>query len=180
VQNRRLAILITAVALVAAGCSGASTANPTLTSSPVLAPRPATTPAATAPATPAPTAAATLAPTATPAPTPTAAPASQAAVVRCAETPGVAPSATVHWNIPVTGGEPTIKAGQAVTFVTTGLSPTVTEGTDGKPAANACVDATIGSAAAAMGVVVTFYEPGDYSITCRKVPGDMHTIVHVQ
>jgi hypothetical protein len=30
-----------------------------------------------------------------------------------------------------------------------------------------------------MSVVVTFYQPGDYSITCRKIPQDMHTVVHV-
>ena len=48
------------------------------------------------------------------------------------------PSATVHWTTPVVGGEPTIKAGQAVAFTTTGPSPTVTERTDGRPAATAC------------------------------------------
>ena len=122
----------------------------------------------------------TPAPTVRSAPTPTAAPASQTAVASCAETPGVKPSATVQWNIPVTGGEPTITAGKAVKLITTGPSPTVTEGTDGKPAANACIDATIGSDAVAMSIVVTFYEPGDYSITCRKVPGEMHTVVHVR
>ena len=113
-------------------------------------------------------------------PTHTAAPASPVAAARCAETPDAAPSATVQWNIPVVGGEPTIKAGQAVEFVTTGLSPTVTEGTNGKPAASACIDKTIGFAAATMSVVVTFYQPGDYSITCRKVPETMHTVVHVK
>ena len=140
-------------------------------------------------ATPAPTPTsgptATPAPILTPAPTPTLPPPSQApsgkaAAVRCAETPDAAPAATVEWNIPVVGGEPTIKAGQAVEFVTTGLSPTVTEGTAGKPAANACIDRTIGSDAAAMSVVVTFYQPGDYRITCRKIPEEMHTVIHVR
>jgi len=28
--------------------------------------------------------------------------------------------------------------------------------------------------------VVTFYLPGDYNITCRKTPEDMHTVVHVR
>jgi plastocyanin len=102
------------------------------------------------------------------------------AAARCAETPDAAPSATVHWNIPVTGGDPTITAGQAVEFITTGPSPTVTEGTNGKAAANACIDKVIGSDAAAMSVVVTFYQPGDYSITCRKIPEEMHTVVHVR
>ena len=127
---------------------------------------------------------ATLAPALTPAPTPTPpppsqAPASQVAAVRCAETPTAKPSATVQWNIPVVGGDPTIKAGQAVAFITTGPSPTVTEGTNGQPAANACIDKTIGSDATTMKVVVTFYQPGDYNITCRKIPQDMHTVVYV-
>jgi hypothetical protein len=172
VQYRRLATLITVVALVGAGCGGASTASPTPPVAAAATPGPTAIPAATAAMTPA--------PTATPAPTPTAASASQASVTRCAETSNVEPTATVHWNIPVTGGDPTIKAGQAVEFVTTGLSPTVTEGTDGMPAADACIDKTIGSNAAAMSIVVAFYQPGDYSITCRKVPGGMHTVVHVQ
>ena len=30
-----------------------------------------------------------------------------------------------------------------------------------------------------MSVVVTFYQPGDYNITCRKMPEVMHTVVHV-
>jgi plastocyanin len=77
------------------------------------------------------------------------------------------------------GAEPTIKAGQAVAFVTTGFSPTVTEWTNGKPAESPCIDKTIGSDATAMKVVVTFYQPGDYNITCRKTPEDMHTVVHV-
>ena len=170
-QNRRLAILITVVALAGAACSGASTATPAPTSSPVTTPGPTATPAGTA--------AATHAPTATPAPTPTADPASPVAAARCAETPDAAPSATVQWNVPVVGGEPTIKAGQAVAFTTTGSSPTVTEGTNGKPAANACIDKTIGSDATAMSVVVTFNQPGDYSITCRKAPEEMHAVVHV-
>ena len=115
-------------------------------------------------------------PTSTLAPTPSA---SQPAALRCAETPDAVPSATVQWNVPVVGGEPTIKAGQAVAFVTTGPSPTVTEGTNGKPAKNACIDKTIGSKATAMELVVTFYQPGDYNITCRNNPAHMHTVVHV-
>jgi plastocyanin len=165
-RQRLLACL--AIVTLAAGCAG--NGSPTPTRAPT--PTPAATPTATAAATPA--------PTATTAPTPASAPATQAAVVRCAETPDAPPSATVQWNIPVVGGEPTIKVGQAVAFVTTGPSPTVTEGTNGQPAANACIDKTIGSDAAAMSVVVTFYQPGDYSITCRKIPEEMHTIVHVR
>jgi plastocyanin len=78
------------------------------------------------------------------------------------------------------GAEPTIKAGQAVAFVTTGFSPTVTEWTNGQPAASPCIDKTIGSDVGPMKVVVTFYQPGDYNITCRKTPEDMHMVVHVQ
>jgi plastocyanin len=170
IMHRRLSILVSVVALVGGACGGAATATPTTIP---------TTVATTAP-TAAPTVAPTSAPTSAPTPAPTPGPTpSQAAVVRCAETPDVTPSATVQWNIPVVGGEPTIKAGQAVAFTTTGPSPTVTEGTNGKPAANACIDKTIGSDVGQMTVVVTFYQPGDYSITCRKIPEDMHTVVHV-
>ena len=133
IHQRLLASL--AIVMLAAGCAGNGSPTPT----------PSSTPTPTA----------TPAPTMTSAPTPTSVPASQAAVVRCAETPDVAPSATVYWNIPVVGGEPTIKAGQAVAFITTGPSPTVTEGTNGMPAANACIDKTIGSDAATMSVVVS-------------------------
>ena len=116
-------------------------------------------------------------PTSTPAPTPSA---SQPAALRCAETPDAVPSATVQWD-EVMGAEPTIKAGQAVAFVTTGYSPTVTEwGTNGKPAESPCIDKTIGQDVGPMKVVVTFYLPGDYNITCRKIPLVMHTVVHVQ
>ena len=31
-----------------------------------------------------------------------------------------------------------------------------------------------------MQVVVTFFRPGDYNITCRRMPEVMHTVVHVQ
>ena len=78
------------------------------------------------------------------------------------------------------GAEPTITAGQGVKFVTIGSSTSVTEwGTNGQPAESPCIDKTIGSDATTMKVVVTFYLPGDYNITCRKTPEDMHTVVHV-
>jgi plastocyanin len=104
------------------------------------------------------------------------------AALRCAETPNAAPSATVQWTrgVPM-GAEPTIKAGQAVAFVTTGASPTVTEWINGTPAASPCIDKAIGSDTTnGMSVVVTFYQPGDYNITCRVIPLEMHTIVHVK
>jgi plastocyanin len=161
-----LAGLIAAV--LAGGC--AATGNPPATATPT--PGPTATPAAT-PA-PTPTPFATLAPTS--------APASQVAALRCAETPNAAPSATVQWTrgVPM-GAEPTIKAGQAVAFVTTGASPTVTEWINGTPAASPCIDKAIGSDTTnGMSVVVTFYQPGDYNITCRVIPLEMHTIVHVK
>jgi plastocyanin len=167
-DTRRRLLASLAIVMLVAGCAGGASTAPTT----VATPGPTATPAATPTVTPA--------PAATPAPTPSAAPASPVAVARCVETPDAAPSATVQWNVPVVGGEPTITAGQAVAFITTGPSPTVTEGTNGKPAANACIDKTIGSDASAMSVVVTFDQPGDYSITCRKIPEEMHTVVHVQ
>jgi plastocyanin len=154
--GRRL-VAVLAVLTLATGCASSASLNPTPTS------------------TPAPTPSASLTPSASPTPS-----ASQPAALPCAETPNVAPSATVQWTEPVVGAEPTIKAGQAVEFVTTGFSPTVTEWTNGKPADNPCIDKTIGSDATTMKVVVTFYQPGDYNITCRKTPEDMHTVVHVQ
>jgi plastocyanin len=162
------------IAMLAAGCAGNGS------STPISTPGRTSRPAATAP-TPTATAAATPAPTETPAPTPTAAPASQAAVVRCAETPDAKPSATVQWSRGVAmGAEPTIKAGQAVAFVTIGSAPTVTEWTNGQPAESPCIDKVIGSDVDPMSVVVSFYQPGDYNIACRVIPLEMHTIVHVR
>jgi len=174
-----VAATLATLALALAACTSASSSTSPYA---IASSAGAEPPASQAPASQTPIASPThtASPTPIASPTHTAAPASPVAAARCAETPDAAPSATVQWNIPVVGGEPTIKAGQAVEFVTTGLSPTVTEGTNGKPAASACIDKTIGSAAATMSVVVTFYQPGDYSITCRKVPETMHTVVHVK
>jgi len=158
-----------ALLLLVAGCAANGSPTPTATSTPGPTATPVATPA------PTPTPFATLEPT--PA---SQAPASQVAAARCGETPDAVPSATVQWTEPVVGAEPTIKAGQAVAFVTTGFSPTVTEWTNGKPAQSPCIDKTIGSDATTMKVVVTFYLPGDYNITCRKTPEDMHTVVHVR
>lgn len=105
-------------------------------------------------------------------------PASQLAVLRCASTPDATPSATVQWNLKVEGGNPTIKAGQAVAFITQSYQgPTVTEGVNGVKAANFCIDKTLSYNVPG---VVTFYQPGDYHIFCRKAPKTMLTIVHVQ
>jgi hypothetical protein len=102
---------------------------------------------------------------------------SQALPVRCALTPDASPSATIEWNLPVQGNA-TIKAGQAVAFVTQAdQGPTVTEGTNGTAAAKPCVDEELLPKSP---VVVTFYDPGDYNIFCRKTPSDMRAVIHVQ
>jgi plastocyanin len=70
----------------------------------------------------------------------------------------------------------TIQAGQAVAFTNGNGSPhTVTEGTAGQSAVGACVDEPLAVSAT---VIVTFYVPGVYEITCRPHP-PMHTSVTV-
>ena len=77
-----------------------------------------------------------------------------------------------HFGAPVT-----IKAGQAVLFTNGNNAPhTITEGSNGQAATNACVDVGISQNAK---VTVTFYLPGDYQITCRPHP-PMNTAVHVK
>src|SRR3954470_4657283 len=77
-------------------------------------------------------------------PSPTSAPPSPATQVtngHCTITPGAIAAKTVKWNIKVEGGNPTIKAGQAVAFITGGNErPTVTEGMNGTAVANPCID----------------------------------------
>jgi plastocyanin len=102
--------------------------------------------------------------------------------VRCAVTPDASPSATIEITADSLGffhfGEPvTIKAGQAVVFTNGNGSPhTITEGTSGEAVADACVDVPIANNAS---VIVTFYQPGDYPITCRPHP-PMQTSVLVE
>ncbi|HTI29037.1 MAG TPA: hypothetical protein VL687_01565 [Methylomirabilota bacterium] len=85
--------------------------------------------------------------------------------------------ATVKWNKPVEGS-PTIKAGEAVAFITTlPMRPTVTEGVNGVAVRHACIDQTLIEGKA---VIVTFYEPGEYHLFCRKDPTTMLTVVLVQ
>jgi len=101
---------------------------------------------------------------------------SLATTARCAKTSDASPVATVQWN-PVVQGSPTIKSGQAVAFVTQhSEGPTVTEGTNGTPAPNACIDEVL---AARIPLVVTFYKTGVYHIFCRKAPSTMTTVVTV-
>jgi hypothetical protein len=102
--------------------------------------------------------------------------ASHSASTRCANTPDASPSATVAWTQELQGTA-TIKAGQAVKFVTSADadSPTVTEGTLGTAVADPCIDASFG---VAVPLMVTFYKPGDYKLFCRRL-NSMHTVIHV-
>jgi len=97
-------------------------------------------------------------------------------------TPDASPSATIkiftnnvgifNYSDPVT-----IKAGQAVAFMNPNGSPhTITEGTYGQAAADACVNVPIANNSS---VIVTFYLPGTYQITCKPHP-PMQTSVTVQ
>ena len=114
-----------------------------------------------------------------PTPSPSQAPpASQVAVLRCALTPDATPSVTIEWDDPVKVADVTIKAGQAVAFITQySAGPTVTEGVNGVKASDYCVDKTLSYNVPG---VVTFYVPGDFHIFCRKAPTTMLTVVHVQ
>lgn len=102
--------------------------------------------------------------------------------LRCAVTPDASPSATIGVTKDSLGffdyGDPvTIKTGQAVVFTNGNGAPhTITEGTYGEAAAGACVNVPLANNTS---VIVTFYQPGTYQITCRphKV---MQTSVLVQ
>jgi plastocyanin len=108
--------------------------------------------------------------------------ASPAGPVRCAVTPDASPSATIQIVKDSLGffnfdAPATIRAGQAVVFTAPNGSPhTLTEGTYGKAADNACVNVGIANDTS---VTVTFYQPGTYQITCRPHP-PMQTSVTVQ
>ena len=162
---------LTIMVFALAGCGGGTSPS---------SPAPATTSNAVTVPSASPTAGPTL--TASPAPAsaapPSAAPASQAADAHCAITPGATAAATVQWNMQVEGRNPTIKAGEAVAFVTQGsVGPTVTEGTNGTPVAHPCVDVVL---AANRPVVLTFFKPGVYNLFCRRRPDTMYTVVNVQ
>jgi plastocyanin len=102
--------------------------------------------------------------------------ASQAAA-RCEVTAGATAAATNTITSSNFGEAVTISAGEAVTFTNNdSFGHTVTEGTGGQAAADACVDEPI---AAGASVTVTFNVPGDYDITCT-IHSSMQTVVHVQ
>ena len=103
-------------------------------------------------------------------------PAASQAAAACAVTPDASPSATNTIASGAFGSAVTISAGQAVAFVNNdSTGHTVTQGTGGSAATNACVDVPIAVGAT---VVVTFSQAGDYQITCKIHP-DMQTTVHV-
>ncbi len=162
-RARLVVACLATLALALAACSGA---NPSASPSASVSSSTAAEPSAS------------QAPTVSQAPSASQAPASQVASARCALTPDASPSATVQWNSFVQGS-PTIKAGQAVTFITqSGAGPTVTEGTVNWTAvADACIDELL---VARLPLVVTFYQPGDYNIFCRMFASNMRTVVHVQ
>jgi plastocyanin len=102
---------------------------------------------------------------------------SEAGTARCEVTPDASPSATDTISGNSFGDEITITAGQAVAFTNNdAVGHTVTEGTGGTAAIDACVDSPIGAGGT---VVVTFNEAGDYQITC-KIHASMQTVIHVQ
>jgi plastocyanin len=102
--------------------------------------------------------------------------------LRCAVTPDATASATIeittdelgfyHFGAPVS-----IEAGQAVAFNNGNAAPhTITEGTYGVAVDDPCVNEPLAQNAS---VTVTFYEVGEYPITCRPHPV-MQTAVTVQ
>ncbi len=102
---------------------------------------------------------------------------SEAGTARCELTPNPSPSATVTISGSNFGDEITITAGKVVAFTNEdSVGHTVTEGTGGAAAADACVDSPIGAGGT---VVVTFNEAGDYQITC-KIHATMQTVIHAQ
>lgn len=61
-------------------------------------------------------------------------------------------------------------------FITDEPGVTVTEGSNGKAAVNACIDEEL---LLNTPLLVTFYQPGDYRIFCRLDRTLMHIIVRV-
>ena len=106
-----------------------------------------------------------------------AAPSASVAAARCAFTPDGSASVTIQIASVAFGDDVTVSAGQAVDFTNQdGAGHTITEGTGGEAAADACVDESIAGGAT---VIVIFNEPGDFQITC-KIHASMQTAVHVE
>ncbi|HLE59270.1 MAG TPA: plastocyanin/azurin family copper-binding protein [Candidatus Limnocylindria bacterium] len=96
---------------------------------------------------------------------------------RCAETPEATPATSVEIAQFSFGDDITVDAGSAVAFGNEDtVGHTVTEGTDGQAAQDACVNKGLSGGGI---VVVTFTEVGDYQITCR-IHRTMQMVVHVQ
>jgi plastocyanin len=98
-----------------------------------------------------------------------------------AERCSVSADATAADTIELAGfafsGEATVSAGESVSFTNNdSAGHTITEGTGGTAADEACVDESIAAGAT---VTVTFTEPGDYQVTCKIHPA-MQTVVHVE
>jgi plastocyanin len=94
----------------------------------------------------------------------------------CEVTPQAVGSATVTILHQAFGDPVTISAGDAVAFDNrTNTYHTITEGTQGKAAADACVNMRLPKEER---LILTFDVAGDYPITCRRHPS-MHTTVHV-
>jgi plastocyanin len=95
---------------------------------------------------------------------------------QCAVTPGASPKATVKIANLAFGPAVTVKTGDAVVFTNNDSTDhTVTQGTGGQAADNACVNEHVN---VGQSVTVTFSQPGDYQITCTI--HKMETVVHVQ
>ena len=102
---------------------------------------------------------------------------SQGGAAACEVSAGATAAATITIAGSAFGDEVTISAGESVTFTNDdGAGHTITEGTGGQAASDACVNESIAGGAS---VTVTFNEPGDYDITCR-IHTSMQTVVHVE
>ena len=103
-------------------------------------------------------------------------PSSSPGPARCEITSQAVAGATVTILHQAFGDPVTINAGGAVAFDNrTNTYHTITEGTLGKAAADACVNTRLPKE---QRLVLTFHVAGDYPITCRRHPS-MHTTVHV-
>jgi plastocyanin len=102
---------------------------------------------------------------------------SEGAAAACEVSAGATAAATNTIASSTFGDEVTISAGESVTFTNDdGVGHTITQGSGGQAASDACVNQSIAGGAS---VTVTFNDPGDYDITCT-IHTSMQTVVHVQ